>query len=70
MGVVELTGSDVIGGSPVSEAEAGLLTTDGQGNGSISLDQNDGGTLTQLHKLRNLHRGDEWAGDSVVELRN
>jgi hypothetical protein len=49
VGVVEVTGSDVVGGNPVSEAEAGLLTTDGQGNGSISLDQNDGGTLTQLH---------------------
>jgi hypothetical protein len=49
VGVVEVTGSDVVGGNPVSEAEAGLLTTDGRGNGSISLDQNDGGTLTQLH---------------------
>jgi hypothetical protein len=49
VGVVEVTGSDVVGGNPVSEAEAGLLTTDGQGNGSVSLDQNDGGTLTQLH---------------------
>ena len=49
VGVVEVTGSDVVGGNPVSEAEAGLLTTDGQGNGSISLDQNDGGTVTQLH---------------------
>jgi hypothetical protein len=47
--VVEVTGTDVIGGSPVSEAEAGLLTTDGQGNGSVSIDQNDGGTLNQLH---------------------
>ena len=27
----------------------GLLTTDGNGNGSASIDQNDGGTLTQLH---------------------
>jgi hypothetical protein len=49
VGVVEVTGSDVVGRNPVSEAEAGLLTTDGQGNGSVSLDQNDGGTLTQLH---------------------
>jgi hypothetical protein len=49
VGVVEVTGSDVVGGNPVSEAAAGLLTTDGRGNGSISLDQNDGGTLTQLH---------------------
>jgi hypothetical protein len=49
VGVVEVTGGDVVGGNPVSEAEAGLLTTDGQGNGSVSLDQNDGGNLTQLH---------------------
>ena len=49
VGVVEVTGGDVVGGNPVSEAEAGLLTTDGQGNGSVSLDQNDGGSLTQLH---------------------
>ena len=43
--VLEVNGTDVT----VPEAEAGLLTTDGNGNGSISLDQNDGGTLTQLH---------------------
>src|SRR5664280_1636557 len=43
--VLEVNGTDVT----VPEAEAGLLTTDGQGNGSVSLDQNDGGTLTQLH---------------------
>jgi hypothetical protein len=46
--VIEVNGADD-SGSPVSEAEAGLLTTDGQGNGSVSIDQNDGGTLTQLH---------------------
>ena len=49
VGVVEVTGVDLSGGSPVSEAEEGLLTTDGHGNGSISIDQNDGGTLNQLH---------------------
>jgi hypothetical protein len=46
--VVEVSGSDVSGESPVSEAEAGLLTTFGDGTGSLSLDQNDGGTLNQL----------------------
>ncbi len=49
VGIVEFTGSDVIDGNPVSEAEAGLLTTDGNGSGSASIDQNDGGMLTQLH---------------------
>ena len=48
VGVVELNGTDVIGGSPVSEAEAGLLTTDGMGGGSLSIDQNDGGMLNQF----------------------
>jgi hypothetical protein len=48
VGVVEVNGTDVVGGSPVSEAEAGLLTTDGMGNGSISIDQNDGGTINQF----------------------
>ncbi len=48
VGVIEFSGTDVVGGSPVSEAEAGLLTTDGAGNGSVSIDQNDGGTLTQF----------------------
>ena len=48
MGVIEFSGTDVVGGSPVSEAEAGLLTTDGAGNGSVSIDQNDGGTLNQF----------------------
>ncbi len=47
VGVVEVSGTDVVGGSPVSEAQAGLFTADGQGNGSASVDQNDGGTLTQ-----------------------
>ena len=47
VGVIEVNGTDVVGGSPVSEAEVGLLTTDGQGNGSLSIDQNDGGTLNQ-----------------------
>jgi Putative Ig domain len=45
--VIEVTGTDVMGGNPVAEAEAGVLTTDGQGNGSFSIDQNDGGTLNQ-----------------------
>jgi hypothetical protein len=48
VGVIEVTGTDVSGGSPVSEAEAGLLTTDGDGGGSISIDQNDWGTLTHF----------------------
>jgi hypothetical protein len=49
VGVIEVTASDVVQGSPVSAVLAGLLTTDGQGNGSISADENDGGTMTQLH---------------------
>ena len=48
VGVVEVNGTDVIGGSPVSEAEAGLLTADGMGGGSLSIDQNDGGMLNQF----------------------
>jgi hypothetical protein len=48
VGVIEFSGTDVAGGSPVAEAEAGLLTTDGAGNGSVSIDQNDGGTLNQF----------------------
>jgi Putative Ig domain len=48
VGVIEVNGTDVIGGNPVSEAEAGLLTTHGDGTGSLSLDQNDGGTLNQF----------------------
>ena len=49
VGVIEVSGTDVVGGSPVSEAVAGLLTTDGNGNGSVTLDENDGGTVTQSH---------------------
>ncbi|MGB8771035.1 MAG: Ig domain-containing protein, partial [Candidatus Korobacteraceae bacterium] len=46
LSVLEVNGSDVMGGS---ETEAGLLTTFGDGSGSFSIDQNDNGTLTQLH---------------------
>jgi hypothetical protein len=55
VGVVRTTGISQTGdkrkqqvpGSSVPDVVVGLLTTDGNGNGSTSLDENVGGTLTQ-----------------------
>jgi hypothetical protein len=45
--ILELTGLAPNGGSPVPDVELGLATWNGGGNGTFSLDENVGGTITQ-----------------------
>ena len=45
--VFETTGLAANGGNPVADVVLGLANWDGNGNGSFSLDENQGGTITQ-----------------------
>ncbi len=44
--VIELQGVDSGGGSPTPDASAGLVTADGAGSVTLSLDDNQGGTMS------------------------
>lgn len=44
---IEVNGVAPNGGSPVADVALGLVTADGNGNVTVSLDENQGGTLTQ-----------------------
>jgi hypothetical protein len=44
-GVVEFSAVDPNNGNPLADISAGLLVSDGQGNGTLTTDENKGGTL-------------------------
>ena len=45
--LIEIPGVEIVNSVPVANATLGLITADGKGNASVTLDQNNGGTMSQ-----------------------